>query len=57
MDDLPPVGSPLISVTEDERGNLIRTTITRTVDSQGRTIIDRTSEIIEDNDKAETASV
>lgn len=57
MDDIPPVGSPLISITEDEQGNLIKTTITRTKDSHGRTIIDRTSEIIEDNDRAETASV
>lgn len=58
VDDLPPIGcSPLISITEDDRGNLIRTTITRTVDSQGRTIIDRTSEVIPDNDNADTASV
>ena len=59
IDDLPPIGSsrPLVSITEDERGNLIRTTITRTVDSQGRTIIDRTSKIIEDKDKSVTAEV
>lgn len=57
VDDMPPIGSPLVSVTEDEHGNLIRTTITRTVDSRGRTIIDRTSQRIDDNDTAESASV
>uniref|UniRef100_A0A7S3KYP1 Uncharacterized protein n=1 Tax=Amphora coffeiformis TaxID=265554 RepID=A0A7S3KYP1_9STRA len=57
MDDLPPIGSPLVSITEDEDGNLVKTVITRTMDSQGRTIIDRTSRVIEDKDKAETSSV
>jgi len=57
MDDLPSIGSPLISITEDEDGNLVKTTITRTVDSQGRTIIDRTSRVIEDKDKAESGSM
>jgi hypothetical protein len=56
-DDSEGTDSPLISITEDEEGNLMKTTITRSVDEYGRTIIDRTVEQIFDNDRAETASV
>jgi hypothetical protein len=56
-DDSEGTDSPLISITEDEEGNLMKTTITRSVDEFGRTIIDRTVEQIFDNDRTETASV
>ena len=49
----PPSGPPLVSISEDSKGNRIRTTILRYLDENGGEVIERTTEVLPEEEDPE----
>lgn len=57
-DTMAPTGAPIISISEDEKGNRIKTTIFSYVDENGETVIERTiEELPADDDDGDESKV